>query len=95
MNEQDKLDAQEKGWDAENEGGRLKKEELLYVWFSEKQYQHYFDSKNDDFKPNEALLENGKIVIYTEMTVKDKPSGAWDDYKLLGRGKWLRKKVWS
>lgn len=66
----------------------------MYVWYSEKQFQHVYNNEMmfswEKDKPNEALLENGNIVIYTELTEKDKPTGNFDDYKLLGKGKWLR-----
>ena len=59
---------------------------LNYVWYSEKQYRHYLKDENKSI--NQALLEDGNIVIYTELTKKNKPFGAWGDYELLGRGRW-------
>ncbi len=59
-----------------------------YLWYSEKQ-NNFLNSYYPEKKIFGMLYNNNKIVQYTEMTRENKPSGNWDDYKLLGYGRWV------
>lgn len=61
-----------------------------YLWYSEKQNNASNSNCYPEKKIFGMLYTNNKIVQYTEMTKENKPSGKWDDYKLLGYGRWIR-----
>jgi len=55
-----------------------------HFWYSEKQaetIQHM-----GHYHTNYCQLDNGKIVVYTEMANDNHPNGKWEDYKYLGHG---------
>lgn len=54
-----------------------------FVWYSQKQNEVQETH-------NSAILEDSSIVVYTELTKSKIPSGKWDDYTYLGRGKWYK-----
>ena len=56
-----------------------------HVWYSKKQFD-MMQRNRDRF--NQAILEDGSIVLYTEMTSTKKLTGLWDDYQYLGKGRW-------
>jgi len=62
--------------------------ELRYVFYSNKQIEGIAEINNYNY--NTAILEDSSIVVYTELTRTNKPSGTWDDYVYLGRGEWYK-----
>jgi len=59
-------------------------QESYYVWYS---YKQQLIMQSETLNYNLAILDNGSIVVYTELTKTKKPSGVFDDYIYLGRGK--------
>ena len=55
-----------------------------YFFYSRKQNEMCVQPKDKD---TYAKLDNGDIVLYSEMRDIDKPFGTWDDYVFLGHGK--------
>jgi len=56
---------------------------MYFIFFSKEQKSY---NREIGFRDTFARLEDGRIVEYTEMCRKERPSGNWDDYALLGKG---------
>jgi len=63
----------------------MNKSNLHHVWYSQKQLDVL---EATDQTTNQAILEDGTFVAYTELTRTKKPSGVFDDYIYLGKGRW-------
>jgi len=80
-----KLEELEKWYETIQFENELKneKETQRHFWYSKKQKKHCGERKIIPI----IKLENGEKKEYTEATIKNIPSGNWDDYIYLGKGK--------
>lgn len=60
---------------------------MVYFWFSQKQLDGRRENKTDEDQYDNFVRIDGVAHQFTELTEGDKPSGFWDDYKLVGRAR--------